>query len=179
MTELWDASRIASRTATTGITRGGWHSAAKLRGLTVLEYLEKRASGQKRCRRCARWLPDSQYQVDRSRSDGLKTICRRCSTAVRKKTGRTKAMGPPPTPQRDGDVRQARRRVNVMVRTGRLLRPNSVPCTDCGHVWAIGERRHEYDHYLGYGAGHHLDVQVVCSTCHHKRERERDARNRD
>jgi hypothetical protein len=179
MSGLWDPSRIASQTSKTGITRGGWHAAARLRGLSVLEYLGKRASGQKHCRRCGEWLPESQYQIDRGRSDGLKTICRRCSTAVRKKTGRMRAMGPPPAPQRDGDVRQARRRVNVMVRTGRFPRPNSVACLDCGHEWSPGERRHEYDHYLGYGTGHHLDVQVVCSTCHHKRERERDARNRD
>lgn len=79
-------------------------------------------------------------------------------------------FGPPPDPPRDGDKKQARKRVNVLVRTGRIPRPNALPCTDCGHVWSPGERRHEYDHYLGYGAAHHLDVQPVCTTCHAQRD---------
>lgn len=48
--------------------------------------------------------------------------------------------------------------------------PNTVPCKDCGHVWEVGERRHEYDHHLGYLAKHHYDVEVVCTQCHSKRE---------
>lgn len=32
-----------------------------------------------------------------------------------------------------------------------------------------GERRHEYDHYEGYGAGKHTVVESVCSRCHHIR----------
>jgi hypothetical protein len=48
---------------------------------------------------------------------------------------------------------------------------------DCGHVWKKGERRHEYDHYKGYAAQHHYDVEPVCSTCHAKRDgvKEREA----
>lgn len=48
----------------------------------------------------------------------------------------------------DGDKKQARRRINVEVRTGRRPHPNTIPCVDCGHIWKMGERRHEYDHYL-------------------------------
>ena len=44
-----------------------------------------------------------------------------------------------------------------------------MPCSDCGHVWVEGERHHEYDHYLGYGAEHHYDVESVCTICHRKR----------
>jgi hypothetical protein len=154
----------------TGVTRGGWHGAAKRNNLTVEAYLDKRGNGQKRCGRCRRWLAVSQYQADRSRGDGLKTICRSCSTEIRPKNGKPRGRGPAPAPQRDGDREQARRRVNVLVRTGKLPAPRTVPCVDCGHAWSPGERRHEYDHYLGYGAGHHLDVQVVCSACHHSRE---------
>ena len=78
--------------------------------------------------------------------------------------------GPAPKTPRDGDKVQARQRVNVDVRTGRRPHPNDLPCTDCGHIYALGERRHEYDHYLGYAAEHHLDVQAVCSLCHAKRD---------
>ena len=78
--------------------------------------------------------------------------------------------GPAPNPPVDDDRVQARQRVNVEVRTGRRPHPNTLPCSDCGHVWKTGERRHEYDHHLGYAAKHHLDVQAVCTTCHATRD---------
>lgn len=78
--------------------------------------------------------------------------------------------GPPPYAPRDGDKKQARQRINVEVRTGYRPHPNSLPCTDCGHLWSEGERRHEYDHHLGYGAAHHYDVEPVCTECHAKRD---------
>jgi hypothetical protein len=46
-----------------------------------------------------------------------------------------------------------------------------VPCTDCGHIGS--DRLHEYDHYLGYAAINHLDVQCVCVPCHNRREQQR------
>lgn len=94
---------------------------------------------------------------------------------VNPKTGRP---GPAPQAPRDGDFKQARQRVNVEVRRGFRPHPNSLPCTDCGHVWRDGERRHEYDHHLGYAPEHHLDVQSVCTLCHATREAERGGRDR-
>lgn len=82
----------------------------------------------------------------------------------------TNLPGPAPKPARDGDKKQARQRINVEVRTGRRAHPNTLPCADCGHVWADGERRHEYDHHLGYAAQHHGDVESVCTSCHAKRD---------
>ena len=78
-------------------------------------------------------------------------------------------FGPAPKSPRDGDKKQARQRINVLVRTGRLEHPNTLPCKDCGHIWKRGERRHEYDHHKGYDAAHHYDVESVCTTCHSKR----------
>jgi hypothetical protein len=174
-TERWSSRRLRgiSDKCTTGITRGGWHDGARRNGLEVHKYLAKRAAGQKRCRRCRLWLATTRFSSDRSRSDGLKTICRKCSTAVRKKTGAPRGRGPQASPERDGDAKQARRRVNVLINTGRLPRPNDCACHDCGHIHAAGERRHEYDHYLGYGTGNHLKVQAACSRCHHTRETNR------
>ena len=65
---------------------------------------------------------------------------------------------------------QARQRVNNEVKAGRRPHPSTIPCSDCGHVWEDGERRHEYDHYLGYAAENHRDVEPVCTTCHVKRD---------
>ena len=79
-------------------------------------------------------------------------------------------------PTRDGDKRQARARVNYLASAGRIARPNELACADCGHAWAPGERRHEYDHHQGYGAEQQLAVQAVCTRCHHRRERNRHAR---
>lgn len=89
---------------------------------------------------------------------------------INPQTGRP---GPAPHPARDGDKQQARQRINVEVRSGRRPHPNSLPCVDCGHAWAPGERRHEYDHHLGYAAQHHLDVEPVCTTCHAQRDNAR------
>lgn len=93
--------------------------------------------------------------------------------------------GPAPKAARSGDRKQARQRINVEVRTGRRPHPNTLPCVDCGHVWADGERRHEYDHHLGYAAENHLNVEAVCTLCHRARNlaraetvQERGARGR-
>jgi hypothetical protein len=70
---------------------------------------------------------------------------------------------------RDGDKKQARRRVNYLITAGILPKPNTLPCADCGHIWEPGERRHEYDHYQGYNPENHEMVEAVCSICHKKR----------
>ena len=82
----------------------------------------------------------------------------------------TRRFGPAPNPPRDGDKLQARQRINVEVREGRRPHPNTLPCVDCGHEWSEGERRHEYDHHLGYAAAHHYDVEPVCTICHAERD---------
>lgn len=69
----------------------------------------------------------------------------------------------------------ARNAVNLEVKTGRMPHPNTLPCTDCGHTWKPGERRHEYDHHKGYSVRNRLKVQAVCTTCHHRRDNPRSA----
>lgn len=83
---------------------------------------------------------------------------------------KARRYGPDPKPARDGDRKQARQRINVEVRTGRRSHPNNLPCADCGRLWSEGGPRHEYDHYLGYAAEHHLHVEAVCVPCHAKRD---------
>lgn len=84
---------------------------------------------------------------------------------VNKLTGRP---GPAPIQRRSGDKRQARALVNRAIRRGEIANPNTLPCTDCGHQGA--DRRHEYDHHLGYEAEYFLAVQAVCTICHAARD---------
>jgi hypothetical protein len=147
--------------------------------VTVDEYLEKVQAGMKWCYACEEWHAVSLFGRDTSRFDGLTALC----VEQRNKRQRDrydpvpidqrKPMGPPHLPPRDGDKKQARQRINVLVRTGRKPHPNKIPCTDCGHEWKRGERRHVYDHYLGYASAHHYDVESVCTTCDAKRSRKR------
>jgi len=129
----------------------------------------------KRCSDCKQVKPRAAFFADRTRADGLSYRCRDCRNGAARsryiKRGRPERSGPPPAQARDGDKKQARRRVNVLVRTQRLPHANTVACADCGHTGT--DRRHEYDHRNGYGAAHHLDVEVVCSRCHRQRERVR------
>ena len=150
-------------------------AAAVKAGLTLEEYQRRRTAGLKRCIKCHDWLPVDRFKADRSRGDGLGARCRECDYTpvaeprpnVNPATGRP---GPAPRPPRAGDKRQARQRINVEVRDGRRAHPNTLPCAKCGHVWQPGERRHEYDHHLGYAAEHHYDVQPLCTKCHHAKD---------
>lgn len=131
---------------------------------------------QKWCTSCKTTHDRSAFGADRSRPDGLAAACRVArkrhydamytskGPRVNPLTGRP---GPAPKPARSGDRRQARQRINVEVKRGVRPNPNDLPCVDCGHRGA--DRRHEYDHHLGYDAEHHLDVQPVCTTCHYAR----------
>ena len=157
---------------------GVLRTAAKRVGLTTSEYLDRLNAGLLHCFRCQDWHPAGEFGLDRSRSRGRAASCKRSKNAA---AGRayTRRPGPPSgrryVPARDEDREQARRRVNYLVEIGLLPAPNTLPCKDCGHLWEPGGRRHEYDHYLGYAAEHHEDVEPVCTTCHHQREVTRTA----
>lgn len=152
-------------------------TAASRLGLTLDEYDRRLASGQKWCGGCREWHARSAFATDRSRGDGLVPRCRNAvNEAARTAYEPTRRVnGRRYVAARPDDVRQARRRVNYLVEIGRLPRPASLPCTDCGHRWSEGERRHEYDHHRGYQPEHHEDVEPVCTTCHHAREEARRA----
>ena len=162
-----------------GRQRGVIKTAAKRLGVELEEYIALRNSGKKHCQICREWLSSNQFAKDSTRSDGLSSKCMECGNRKARDNytpvpeDQRKPMGPAPKVGKDGDKMRARRRVNVMVRTGRLPHPNEVPCTDCGHEFAEGERRHEYDHHLGYAAEHHECVEAVCTTGHGTREKAR------
>jgi hypothetical protein len=129
----------------------------------------------KKCPGCGLVKESGAFGRDRTTGDGLTGWCRVCRNAAGRRRYRPVTgpirHGPLPKPARDGDKSQARHRVNHAVDVGLLPDPEDEPCADCGDaVFLSGRKRHEYDHYLGYAAEHHLDVESVCSTCHHNRE---------
>ena len=141
-----------------GTLIGAVKVAAARIGLPLEQYEARRAAGEKWCTGCKAWHPATHFPVDRSRGDGVRA---KCLTAER---GRPR--GP-----RDPAKERARRAVAYAVRKGTLPPPNSLPCTDCGHLEP--GRRHEYDHYKGYEPAQWLTVQPVCTLCHADREKER------
>lgn len=148
--------------------------AAKKIGISERHYRDLVAAGQKWCTACKKWHPVAEFASDRSRRDGLTASCREArntrSREVYTPVVKSIARGRSFVPARDGDAKQARRRINYFVESGIIPHPNQLACSDCGHEWSDGERRHEYDHYLGYAADHHEDVEPVCTTCHATRE---------
>ena len=158
-----------------GSKRGSERAAASRLGLSLKQYLRK-CYRHKWCTACKAWHLKSAFGEDISRGDGLTSMCLAGKAQHQRKfyiprPPSRKSRGLPP---RDGDKAQARRSINTAIRWGKMPHPNSLPCVDCGHVWAQGSaRRHEYDHTNGYGALFHRVVEVVCQGCHLIREGER------
>jgi len=142
-------------------------------GISLEEYRKRVSDGEKYCYCCKTWkVANVCFGRDSTRYDGFCALCVICRNQKSKdryipKPRQSKA-GSFYVETRDGDKQQARSRVNTLVRCGRLARPQDVPCFDCGHMG--DDRRHEYDHYLGYSSEHQLHVQAVCHICHHKRD---------
>ena len=154
-----------------GNTEGAIRAAAKRLGMSEQEYRAKVSAGLKWCIGCKVWHGATQFGVDSTRSDGRSSRC------IKNRSDYSKSRyiphpGPkgkpfPTVPARPGDKLQARRRVNFLIESGKLPKPSSVPCVDCGHIG--NDRRHEYDHFLGYEPEHHEHVQPVCQECHVQR----------
>lgn len=155
-----------------GTVVGGMKAAAHRLGMAPTAYAERLLAGERWCNVHKAWEPVAEFGADRTGPDGIASACRTGKNARARRLyvpHPPQHHGPLPDPPRDGDKRQARRRINVEVRTGRRPHPNTLPCTDCHHIWAPGERRHEYDHAKGYGAAFHLYVEPVCTRCQSKR----------
>jgi hypothetical protein len=130
----------------------------------------------KTCSKCHEAKSRDAFFADATRSDGLSYVCRDCRNA--RARAKYVKRGPPArrgwqVPTRDGDKKQARRRVNYLVEQGLLPRPEEIGCLDCGDGVFTGTFRHEYDHAHGYDGDNQLRVEPVCSRCHHAREEAR------
>jgi 5-methylcytosine-specific restriction endonuclease McrA len=62
-----------------------WHdkTAAKRLGIALEDYLQRKASGLKHCRRCREWRQVAMFGVDVSRGDGRASICGLCKRKPR------------------------------------------------------------------------------------------------
>lgn len=139
----------------------GWKAAAKMIGMSHIEYTELRERGLKRCYYCKTWVSISKFGTDRSRGDNLASTCKSCRT--KKDRGRNRGVSI--------EQRRAHRLIQMRVLRGKLENPNLISCMDCGHTGS--DRRHEYDHYLGYEGINREMVQAVCTLCHVDRHKER------
>ena len=148
--------------------------AAQKRGLTEREYRRRVAAGLKWCRGCGRWQKRAKFGRDATRHDGLASLCLKAKAEEHRRLYVPRPRPKPGrrfVPARPGDKLQARARANHLVNVGLLPPPNEIACCDCGHLG--DDRRHEYDHYLGYAAEHQEHVEAVCTKCHARRARER------
>ena len=150
--------------------RGSVVIAARRVGCSEETYVRNLVSGRKWCYLCKQWHARGQFGKERSRSDGLAPICR-ASRSTRQKERYVPVPRPDQgrrhKPARSGDKGQANGRISYLVSIGKLPRPSNLVCHDCGHIGK--DRKHQYDHFLGYAAEHHECVQPVCTKCHRNR----------
>lgn len=146
-------------------------------------HVSQRNKGLKWCVGCKEWHLKDEFGKDATRYDELSASClkyRRITLKKRyKPISRVSKKGIRFASIRDGDKKQARARVNHLVQLGFLPAPNILPCKDCGHIYKKGERRHEYDHYMGYLKQYQETVEAVCTTCHSKRTIKNGSNNRN
>jgi hypothetical protein len=140
-------------------------------GLSVEEFSSHLEKDQKWCLACRTWHKLEEFGLDSNRTDGRVPSCKKSRNEYARIRYNPKThpnRGRRFIPARDGDKRQAKARINYFVDSHLIPDPNSLSCANCGHGWKIGERRHEYHHYLGYAAENHEKVIVLCSKCHHR-----------
>ncbi len=131
---------------------GARKAAAKNAGLSLAEYLARIENGLKRCTRCKKWNSISDFDIDRSRQDGVTASCKPCrGVSVRLKRI---SMESPSEVQRGHDA------VRWAIRRGHLQKPTELVCQ-------CGKQAKQYHHYKGYRR-HELDVIALCISCHRK-----------
>ena len=153
-------------------TKEGATAIAALKtGLSIEQYKNQIQSGLKWCHLCRKWHPVAQFGKDAYRYDGLSAVCKNAKNNLARARHvwkpKIQRIGRNFVLPRNGDKKQARRRVNYLIDIGILPKPNGLPCSSCGHEYD-GERRHEYHHVDGYDSESHEKVAVLCAKCHHR-----------
>jgi len=127
-------------------------------GLSLEEYRAKRKTGLKWCWKCRSWRPVSQFNVDRSRGDGLYAACVRCRR-VKQRKGWLSYDGT------DQEKDKARHAIRAEIEHGKMPAPSELSCADCGDPAEV------YHHYAGYAEKDWLNVVALCRSCHTYRHR--------
>lgn len=109
----------------------------------------------KTCPKCKQTLPNSEFNRNKARPDGLNTHCKKCASAYVVAAHKKK-----PAPK---EKMAAWNAVAYAIRTGKLQPANTFVCAYCKTNPAI-----EYHHYKGYAPVHRLKVKPVCRGCHTK-----------
>jgi hypothetical protein len=137
-------------------------------------YLSQVNKGLKWCHICKEWHKKIEFGKVKMRYDGLSPHCKKgISNYLKLKyIPRPRLRGRSFVPARDGDVIQARRRINDFVKIGLIPDPNKLQCEICGYKYG-GKSRLEYHHHLGYKAENHEKVIPVCAKCHRKIHRDK------
>lgn len=136
------------------------------------------------CGRCLEQLPASAFHGNRTRPDGLQSMCRSCKSEYtrawyrRNSTSHRAAVG---------SQRRGRERRNAAI----IAEAKQVPCADCGRAFPSAVM--DFDHVRGdkiAAVSQMLSVgvarlraeiakcEVVCANCHRMRTRRRRLRDR-
>lgn len=152
--------------------QGAIKVAASRLGISREEYILNIKNGLKWCTGCKKWHHYTAFGLNKLKTDGLAQSCLAFNREYHKKRYAKKEKvsrrGCRYVKARDGDKKQARRRVNHMVDVGLLPNPNDLPCSNCNNK--NESKRNEYHHHNGYSPEHHEDVVVLCTYCHSREE---------
>lgn len=134
------------------------------------------------CPTCGMNKPGEDYYADKRSPNGLKSQCKKCHTESairtrdkelhranrRKSAARTREKNPDKyrarernAPRRTGAKVDARRKLNLEVRKGTIVKP--VICEDCGQCMRLTAHHEDYKRPL--------DVHWLCYLCHARRHR--------
>ena len=122
----------------------------------------------KLCSGCKQELPESGFNKDACKPDGLQTQCRDCKRAAQRKDYQKKkgiyADRMRKRREANPEKKQAHEAVRRAIRKGVLVRPDS--CSQCGN----NQMRIEAHHHKGYAKENRLDVVFLCTSCHRASE---------
>jgi len=159
-------------------------------GISIEEYLQHSSNGEKRCSKCATWKPTAMFPQNSGPKNAVSGTCLECSRVLVKKSNKGRVSpfkGHSHTDQAKDQMSQihrgpsnhrwkggvscrktprdklhtlAKRAVNHAVEAGRMAKPSTLPCFDCGGQAA------QYHHHRGYERPHWFDVHALCKKCH-------------
>ena len=133
----------------------------------------------KRCFKCGKVKPTSEFYKDKSRYDGLEYKCKACrkdyghsyqkthrAESVKRISRWRKSLPDPDIyckqyKKRHPDRARAKDAVKYAVKMGRLPKVTTLQCAKCRNRPAA-----HYHHHNGYAKEHRLDVTPLCPVCH-------------